>query len=123
MKNKQFFSQVQIVVSMALGLSIAVLLSCSGCTAKASAQQPFQNQAAKPETSIETEQTSIPKVYFTADISPSGLMAVYNALRVQPSGKVAVKISTGEPPNSNYLRPALIKDLVQSVNGTIVEST
>jgi uncharacterized Fe-S center protein len=33
-----------------------------------------------------------------------------------------VKISTGEPPNSNYLRPALIQDLVRSVNGTIVES-
>jgi uncharacterized Fe-S center protein len=35
---------------------------------------------------------------------------------------VAVKLSTGKPPNSNYLRPALIKDLVQSLNGVIVES-
>jgi uncharacterized Fe-S center protein len=35
---------------------------------------------------------------------------------------VAVKISTGESPNSNHLRPELIKDLVQSVNGTLVES-
>ena len=34
---------------------------------------------------------------------------------------MAVKISTGEPPNSNYLRPELIKSLVQGVNGTIVE--
>jgi uncharacterized Fe-S center protein len=58
----------------------------------------------------------------TTDISPAGLAAVYNALGQKPSGKVAVKISTGEPPNSNYLRPALIKDLVQAVNGTIVES-
>ena len=62
------------------------------------------------------------KVYFTSDISPAGLMAVYKALGQQPNGKVAVKISTGEPPNSNYLRPALIKELVQSVKGTIVES-
>ncbi|MDE6675193.1 MAG: DUF362 domain-containing protein, partial [Acetatifactor sp.] len=38
-----------------------------------------------------------------------------------PSGSVAVKISTGEPPASNYLRPELIADLVQSVSGTIVE--
>ena len=36
-------------------------------------------------------------------------------------GKVGVKISTGEPPASNYLRPELIKNLVQSVKGTIVE--
>lgn len=35
---------------------------------------------------------------------------------------MAVKLSTGEPPASNYLDPALIKDLVQSVDGTIVEN-
>ena len=34
---------------------------------------------------------------------------------------MAVKLSTGEPPASNYLQPELIGDLVQSVNGTIVE--
>lgn len=60
-------------------------------------------------------------VYFTSDISPEGLMAVYEALGWQPTGKVAVKLSTGEPPASNYLDPELIKDLVQSVDGTIVE--
>lgn len=62
-----------------------------------------------------------PKVYMTTDISPEGLMAVYEAMGWQPTGNVAVKLSTGEPPASNYLRPELIKDLVQSVNGTIVE--
>lgn len=62
-----------------------------------------------------------PVVYFTSDISPEGLMAVYEALNWQPTGKVAVKLSTGEPPASNYLDPELIKDLVQSVDGTIVE--
>lgn len=62
-----------------------------------------------------------PIVYFTSDITPEGLMAVYEKLGWNPTGKVAVKLSTGEPPASNYLRPELIKDLVQSVNGTIVE--
>lgn len=60
-------------------------------------------------------------VYMTADISPEGLIAVYDALGWAPTGNVAVKLSTGEPPASNYLRPELIADLVQSVNGTIVE--
>lgn len=60
-------------------------------------------------------------VYMTTDISPEGLMAVYEALGWVPSGSVAVKISTGEPPASNYLRPELIADLVRSVDGTIVE--
>ncbi|MDR1638732.1 MAG: DUF362 domain-containing protein [Clostridiales bacterium] len=63
-----------------------------------------------------------PVVYITADISPAGLMKAYKALGVAPKGNVAVKITTGEPPNSNYLRPELIKGVVQEVSGTLVES-
>ena len=60
-------------------------------------------------------------VYFTSDISPEGLVKVYQALGWEPTGKVAVKISTGEGERSNNLRPELIKDLVQSLDATIVE--
>ncbi|MCM1398323.1 MAG: DUF362 domain-containing protein [Clostridium sp.] len=82
------------------------------------------------QTSDNTEKPSEPEnddgqsgsiVYFTSDISPEGMMAVYEALDWTPTGNVAVKLSTGEPPASNYLRPELIKNLVQSVDGTIVE--
>lgn len=48
-------------------------------------------------------------------------MSVYESLGWTPDGNVAVKLSTGEPPASNYLRPELIKELVQFLNGTIVE--
>ena len=68
-----------------------------------------------------TKESELPKVYFTRDISSNGMIRVYNAMGWTPHGKVAVKMSTGEPPHSNYLRPELVKDLVQSVNGTIVE--
>lgn len=61
------------------------------------------------------------KVYFTRDISPAGLLKAYNALGVTLPGAVAVKLSTGEPGGHNYLKPELIADLVQAVNGTIVE--
>lgn len=60
-------------------------------------------------------------VYFISDITPESLLEIYGALDWTPTGRVAVKMSTGEPPASNYLRPELIGDLVQSVNGTIVE--
>lgn len=60
-------------------------------------------------------------VYFTRDISPAGLAKVYAALGVTLRGKVAVKISTGEPGGHNFLQPTLIKDLVKSLNGAIVE--
>ena len=62
-----------------------------------------------------------PQVFMTTDISPEGLMAIYEALDWTPTGNVAVKLSTGEPPASNYLDPALIADVVHEVNGTIVE--
>ena len=62
-----------------------------------------------------------PVVYFTSDISAEGLVKIYDALGWTPKGSVAVKISTGEPPASNYLRPELIGDLVKKVDGTIVE--
>lgn len=61
------------------------------------------------------------KVYFTKDITPQGLVRAFDALGAELKGKVAVKMSTGEPPASNYLRPALIAELVRKVNGTIVE--
>lgn len=109
----------------------------------------------KPEA---TEEDKLPKVYMTTDISPEGLVKVYEALGRPAKGKVAVKISTGEPGRKrgqarmsdeemakaleavgkkasdrkpeakqapdhkrNFLKPELIKDLVQKVNGTIVE--
>jgi uncharacterized Fe-S center protein len=61
-------------------------------------------------------------VYMTTDISPAGLKAVYEALGRKPTGKVAVKISTGEPGGHNFLQPALIGIFVKSLNATIVES-
>lgn len=65
--------------------------------------------------------TPAPVVYMTANISPEGIMAIYEALGWQPAGNVAVKLSTGEPGNTHYLSPDLIKALVQFVEGTIVE--
>ena len=61
------------------------------------------------------------KVYFTRDISSEGLVRIYEALNGDLKGNVAVKISTGELGGHNYLKPELIKGLVQKLNGTIVE--
>lgn len=60
-------------------------------------------------------------VYITRRITPQALTEIYRALNFQPSGKIAVKITTGEP-GSNYLRPELIGDFVRSLhNASIVE--
>lgn len=71
-------------------------------------------------TSTSTE-TETPKVYILKDITSENLVRIYEALNRPVEGKVAVKLSTGEPGGNNYLQPSLIKDLVQKMNGTIVE--
>ena len=61
------------------------------------------------------------KVYFTKDISSEGLLKIYDALNCKLKGKVAVKISTGEPGGHNFLNAKMIAPLVNKLNGTIVE--
>lgn len=68
-----------------------------------------------------TDLEKAPVVYYISDITPESLVEIYNALGWTSKGNVAVKLSTGEPPASNCLRHELIKNLVQMVNGTIIE--
>lgn len=117
-------------------LAAALLFSLSSCgswrpsdsddagsqqesTVPGSSTVPSENET--PETEEKETMNTRPVVYMTTDISPQGLMAVYKAMGWTPTGKVAVKLSTGEPPASNYLDPDLIADLVRTVDGTIVE--
>lgn len=69
----------------------------------------------------ETPGKQTPKVYMYKEITAENLVNIYKALGREAKGKVAVKLSTGEPGGHNFLQPALIKDLVQSIKGTIVE--
>lgn len=78
------------------------------------------NAAASSAADGQSGETDTPVVYMTTDISSDGLMTIYQALAASPSGKIAVKLSTGEP-GSNYLRTDLIGELVQTLEGTIVE--
>ncbi|MBR3559755.1 MAG: DUF362 domain-containing protein [Bacteroidales bacterium] len=75
----------------------------------------------QPKEEVFAQQPQGSVVYMTKEITPEALINIYKALGVPAEGRVAVKISTGESAKSNYLRPELIKDLVQMVNGTIVE--
>ncbi len=61
------------------------------------------------------------KVYFTEEISSDALQKIYHALNKELKGKVAVKLSTGEPGGHNFLKADMIKALVNELNGTIVE--
>ncbi len=93
-------------------------VNSSGTNSEKSDDSTDSGNDSTPSGGQADSDSDVPTVYMTTDISPEGLMAVYEALKWTPTGKVAVKLSTGEPPAGNYLRPELIKDLVQSVSGT-----
>lgn len=94
-------------------IGLAALLSLSSCGgAKSTAQT----------STDESTDSAVSKVYFIKDITPENLVKIYEALGRKAEGNnVAVKISTGESMKSNQLDTALIRPLVQLVNGTIVE--
>jgi uncharacterized Fe-S center protein len=61
------------------------------------------------------------KVYFTKEISPQSVLALYKLLGKELPGNVAIKVHSGEPGNQNFLRPDFWKSIVDHVGGTIVE--
>lgn len=124
-------------LSVICTMAMLIMAGCAGNESGTDSQQ-VNNSAPSAETTTEqvienTQETEVseaadpaaennsPVVYFTSDISAEGLVKIYDTLGWTPEGKVAVKISTGEPPASNYLRPELISDLVKKVDGIIVE--
>lgn len=61
------------------------------------------------------------KVYFTNKITPESIVKIYDQLGFSLKGKVAVKLHSGEKGNQNYIRPEMVKEIVEKVNGTVVE--
>jgi len=110
MKNKR-------IAALFLTAVVLCAVLVTGCLRAEAQERP----KAQEPTRTEQPQTDIPTVFMTDKITPESLIAVYEALGLKASGKVAVKISTGEPGNTHFLSPLLIKNLVQKVNGTIVE--
>ena len=61
------------------------------------------------------------KVYFTSQISPEAVLKMYKLLDAKLSGRVAIKVHSGEAGNQNFLRPPFWKPVVDYVGGTVVE--
>ena len=61
------------------------------------------------------------KVYFTKKLESSSLIDIYEKVGLKLSGNVAVKVHSGEKGNQNYLKPEFLKEIINYVNGTVVE--
>jgi hypothetical protein len=61
------------------------------------------------------------KVYFSREITPEKVLELYKILGKDLTGKVAVKVHSGEEGNQNFLRPDFWRPMVDYVGGTVVE--
>ncbi len=61
------------------------------------------------------------KVYFSRTITPEKVLEMYKALGKELTGRVAVKVHSGEVGNQNFLRPDFWKPVIDYVGGTVVE--
>ncbi len=64
---------------------------------------------------------SVSKVYFTRTITPQKVVEMYKTLGKELTGRIAVKVHSGEDGNQNYLKPEFWKPMVEHVGGTVVE--
>lgn len=95
------------------GVIAAATVALAGCANKSDNKTTDMNDTAQhADTSV---------VYMTKEISPEAIVKLYKALGREVKGKVAIKISTGEPGGHNFLQPSLIADFVKLTDGTIVE--
>ncbi len=106
-----------------LGLCVCfAVLSIQGCVVGSVKQTAAGMPAAAERQARRTEPSVSTKVFMTTDISGKGLLSVYERLNLPVEGKVALKVHMGEPGNTNYLKPELVRDLAVAVNGSFVDS-
>ena len=60
------------------------------------------------------------KVFFSREITPEKVVEMYQLAGKELSGKVAVKLHSGEEGNQNFLRPEFWKPMIEHIDGTVV---
>lgn len=94
-----------------LTLTLVMLLATAlttGCS-KATATHTATPAAPKADTAV---------VYVTRDLSPEALVRIYEAVGRPANGHIALKISTGESAETGYIRPEMMKPLIDHLNAT-----
>ena len=60
-------------------------------------------------------------VYFTKDISSQKIVDMFKKLNIELTGKIGLKVHTGEREGPYFLRPSLLKDIYDYTGGTFIE--
>lgn len=92
-------------------------LTASATALTALSAHALPQASLKPESDVATQS----KVYFCKDLSAAGLLKAYRMANADISGKIAIKLHTGEPNGPNILPREWIQAFQSEVPGTIVE--
>lgn len=61
------------------------------------------------------------KVYFSREITPEKVVELYRLAGKTLTGKVAVKVHSGEEGNQNFLKPEFWQPMIENVGGVVAE--
>lgn len=61
------------------------------------------------------------KVYYCKYVNPEKLIDMYKLVGKELKGNIAVKVHSGEEGNQNYLKPEFMKEIIEYLDGTVVE--
>ena len=79
----------------------------------------FSCSSSKPQTDADEGAP----VYFTSDISPEGVMKVFEYVKDHVQGdKIGIKVHFGEDGNEYFVPATMVEPLVKALNATLVET-
>ncbi len=125
MQRKNFSSGMtrrKFVKTAGIMVAGAGLLGVSGISAGCGSEKAsVEKNVAAAEKLPDTQEVS--KVYFTKKIDSENLIKLYQKVNGEISGKVAVKLHSGEPHGPNIIPPDMVKPFqAQIPNSTIIEA-
>lgn len=74
------------------------------------------------ETETTTEETPASDVYFTENISPEGVMQLFEYVKANVKGNVGIKVHFGEDGNTYYVPASMVEPLCKELNATLIET-
>lgn len=96
---------------------------CAGSEAPTKPQYIEQYAKNSPVFGVEIKYRAVSIYSFSKDISPAGLLKIYDKINQDITGKVAIKLHTGEPKGPNLLPLPMIKALQGHIpNSNLVET-
>ena len=97
-----------------------IFSSCQNKTANAN--QKADANANPTEAQEDANTNAVSDVYFTENISPEGVMQLFEYVKDNVKGNVGIKVHFGEDGNTYFVPATMVEPLCKALNATLVET-